>query len=224
MKQAKRRVWSILLACVMLLTMLPAGAWAADGVKEVADSGALLAAFEQDGEVRLTADITLTTSLTVEHTNTLDLNGYHLNLGAKRINVQPNSNLTISDGSADGKGSITSSLYAIVVWPSHSDDADEINGHLVITGGQISGDSIAVFNGGDFELQGGKLISKGSGGTGVYSSANAGNYGYQTQLTNKITNVMSGGEIEAEYGVALFGRGIRKETWPILNMTPFSSP
>ena len=208
MKQAKRRVWSILLACVMLLTMLPAGAWAADGVKEVADSGALLAAFEQDGEVRLTADITLTTSLTVEHTNTLDLNGYHLNLGAKRINVQPNSNLTISDGSADGKGSITSSLYAIVVWPSHSDDADEINGHLVITGGQISGDSIAVFNGGDFELQGGKLISKGSGGTGVYSSANAGNYGYQTQLTNKITNVMSGGEIEAEYGVALFGRGI----------------
>ena len=27
MKQAKRRVWSILLACVMLLTMLPAGAW-----------------------------------------------------------------------------------------------------------------------------------------------------------------------------------------------------
>ena len=101
MKQAKRRVWSILLACVMLLTMLPAGAWAADGVKEVADSGALLAAFEQDGEVRLTADITLTTSLTVEHTNTLDLNGYHLILGAKRINVQPNSNLTISDGSAD---------------------------------------------------------------------------------------------------------------------------
>ena len=164
MKQAKRRVWSILLACVMLLTMLPAGVWAADGVTEVADSGALLAAFEQDGEVRLTADITLTTPLTAEHTNTLDLNGYHLDLGAKRINVQPNSNLTISDGSADGKGSITSSLYAIVVWPSHSDAADEVNGHLVITGGQISGDSIAVFNGGDFELQGGKLISKGSGG------------------------------------------------------------
>ena len=41
MKQAKRRVWSILLACVMLLTMLPAGAWAADeDVAEVISAGA----------------------------------------------------------------------------------------------------------------------------------------------------------------------------------------
>ena len=40
MKQAKRRVWSILLVCFILLTMLPAGAWAADeDVTEVTDSG-----------------------------------------------------------------------------------------------------------------------------------------------------------------------------------------
>ena len=41
MKQAKRRVWSILLACVMLLTMLPASAWAAEeDVAEVISAGA----------------------------------------------------------------------------------------------------------------------------------------------------------------------------------------
>ena len=41
MKQAKRRVWSILLACVMLLTMLPTGAWAAEeDVAEVISAGA----------------------------------------------------------------------------------------------------------------------------------------------------------------------------------------
>ena len=41
MKQVKRRVWSILLACVMLLTMLPASAWAAEeDVAEVISAGA----------------------------------------------------------------------------------------------------------------------------------------------------------------------------------------
>ena len=95
MQKATRRVWSILLVCFILLTMLPAGAWAADGVKEVADSGALIDAFDQGGEIQLTKDIDMSLGendtdafiLEVKNGNevVLDLNGHTLSYSTTKF-------------------------------------------------------------------------------------------------------------------------------------------
>ena len=88
MKQAKRRVWSILLACVMLLTMLPAGAWAADEAQEVGTAAELIQAFSAGGEIRLKNDITVNNAdinfnaliLQAGVSATLDLNQHTLTM------------------------------------------------------------------------------------------------------------------------------------------------
>ena len=89
MKQAKRRVWSILLACVMLLTMLPLSVSAEGEEKTVSTEAEFIQvlAEAQDGDtVRLLKDIAMTppTSITenilyplahISSDITLDLNG-----------------------------------------------------------------------------------------------------------------------------------------------------
>ena len=87
MKQVKRRVWSILLACVMLLTMLPAGAWAADEAQEVGTAAELIKAFSAGGEIRLKNDITVNNAdtfypltLVKDVSATLDLNQHTLTM------------------------------------------------------------------------------------------------------------------------------------------------
>ena len=123
MQKATRRVWSILLVCFILLTMLPAGAWAADDVKEVADSGALIDAFAKGGEIQLTKDIDMSLGkndtdafiLEVKSGNgvVLDLNGHTLSYSTTKFqndtgvffNVYEESSLTIKD--TVGKGHVT---------------------------------------------------------------------------------------------------------------------
>ena len=123
MQKATRRVWSILLVCFMLLAMLPAGAWAEDGVTKVTDSGALIDAFAKGGEIQLTNDIDMSLGkndtdafiLEVKNGNevVLDLNGHTLSYSTTKFqkdtgvffNVYEGSSLTIKD--TVGKGHVT---------------------------------------------------------------------------------------------------------------------
>ena len=122
MKKATRRVWSILLVCFMLLTMLPAGVWAADDeVKKVADSGALIDAFAQGGEIQLTGNIEIVSTVvtdenvlfTVSKETVLDLNGHTLSYKITEeetnplesevfIQVLSGGKLTVIDSDANG--------------------------------------------------------------------------------------------------------------------------
>ena len=215
MKQVKRRVWSILLACVMLLTMLPASAWAADEATKVADSGALIEAFAQGGEIQLQEDIALTADEksylilkpAVGEKTTLDLNGHTLTVG--RMDVQAGSNLTIKDTSTEQNGVLEAvANIAVTVWPQTS---DQEKGVLTVEGGtiqyrnQTSGSTI--LNGGEVYVKGGTVLSESEEGDAIQNSAQPNTFG--RKISNQVICELSDGAvIKGTYGVTLFGQGV----------------
>ena len=215
MKQAKRRVWSILLACVMLLTMLPAGVWAADEATKVTDSGSLINALSQGGEIQLQNDIELKNSagsylilaLAVPKKIILDLNGYTLTVS--RMDVRAGSDLTIKDTSAEQNGVLEAvANIAVTVWPQ---TADQKNGVLTVEGGTIrywnktSGSTI--LNGGEVYVKGGIVSSESEEGDAIQNSAQPNTFGQE--ISNKVICELSDDAvIEGAYGVTLFGKGV----------------
>ena len=84
----KKKVWSLLLAVMMALTMFPVGAWAEEEVVEVENAADLIKAFQMGGEIRLAQDITISDfndsvgnlSNESDHSVVLDLNQHTLTL------------------------------------------------------------------------------------------------------------------------------------------------
>lgn len=98
MKKMRKRVWSVLLACMMLLTMFPAAAWAGDNVKTAGDEQELVQVLAEakDGDtVRLTEDIAMTPPADVEEDVLYPLahiaNDITLDLNGKKIYYEENA-------------------------------------------------------------------------------------------------------------------------------------
>ena len=85
----KKRILSILLTLCMLFCLVPTSVFAEDnmaasGTAEVSTAAELVSAIREAsyGTVKLTSDITIYTTLVVNRTVTLDLNGYVLKYGS----------------------------------------------------------------------------------------------------------------------------------------------
>ena len=204
MKQAKRRVWSILLACVMLLTMLPAGVWAADGVTEVADSGVLIEALKADGEIRLKNDITVTGDETLQIPKGIEVS---LDLGGYELTLQNVGSATDEEAYYNASKNPQSTVPASI-WNQ---------GTLSVQNGTISGEAATymLVNSGNLTLADDVVIEKTANGNAIDNLG--GSVTSSADITVKGTNysaivtyggsvTIEGGTIQADYGVDIFNR------------------
>ena len=174
------RLAALLLAALLTLVLLPGAALArtADGAVETAEE--LINALKAGGEVdvKLGADITLTTTgqqfAISGKTVTLDLNGFALTRegtgSSPLFSINNGGKLTIND--QKGGGSITSS-YPVKLWSN----------------------STFVLNGGDLISAKGTVIDIFTGAQNVLAEMNGGSAGFTDTATN-IDNVLGirGGE------------------------------
>ena len=114
----------------------------ANGVKEVATAEELTAALENNANdtVKLTADITIGTTLTVSRTVTLDLNGNVLKMtgGFSVIKVESGGDLTIADSTPNKVHKFNpnyTDMWGCGLWKLDKDTGTEIVSGGVITGG-----------------------------------------------------------------------------------------
>lgn len=169
----KKRIGSLLLILALCFTLLPTAALAeGETIKEVNSVEELKNAIETGSNsiVKLTADIEISTTLTVSREVTLDLNGKVLKrTGTGRvIEVQNSGNLTLTDSNSnethkfkpDGNG----------LWVLDENGSETVTGG-VITGGNVGGSTgggVKIVSGGTFTMTGGNIAGcKAHSGGGV---------------------------------------------------------
>ena len=201
----KRRWLGILLTICMVLTLLPTAAWAEEGTepvtKEVSTEAELTNALAGTADIiKLANDITITESLTVGRTVTLDLNDKVLTrTGSGRvIGVTSDGALTLTD-SAETKTART------------------IDSKWSVTGGVITGGNIykehggGVYNSGAFTMTGGSIV--GCTATSAYSGAKGGgvyNSGAFTMTGGAIVGCTAAGDahiLGPAYGGGIYSVG-----------------
>lgn len=170
-----------------------------NGVKEVATAEELTAALENNANdtVKLTADITIGTTLTVSRTVTLDLNGNVLKMtgGFSVIKVESGGDLTIADSTPNKVHKFNpnyTDMWGCGLWKLDKDTGTEIVSGGVITGGggdQNNGGGVLVA-GGTLTMAGGSIVgcSARSRGGGVYLA-------YDSATGKSGTFIMMGGSI-----------------------------
>ena len=134
----KKRLASTLLALALCLSLLPTAALAegetpTQTVTEVDTQDKLVAAVQNDGEVKLTGNIELTNEVTISKTVTLDLNGKTLTSDAS-IKIESSGNLTITDSTSGGMIAENTILEADPGSVFHMTGNAVNNGTLIITG------------------------------------------------------------------------------------------
>ena len=150
----------------------------ANGVKEVATAEELTAALENNANdtVKLTADITIGTTLTVSRTVTLDLNGNVLKMtgGFSVIKVESGGDLTIADSTPNKVHKFNpnyTDMWGCGLWKLDKDTGTEIVSGGVITGGggdltHSDGGGVLVNVGGKLTMTGGSIVGCSAGGLG----------------------------------------------------------
>lgn len=151
----------------------------ANGVKEVATADELTAALENNANdtVKLTADITIGTTLTVNRTVTLDLNGNVLKMTGSDsvIKVEADGDLTIQDRNTTTQHTFNPhckyQFWYIDMWELDKDGSEIVSGGVITGGGgdQNNGGGVLVA-GGTLTMAGGSIVgcSARSRGGGVY--------------------------------------------------------
>ncbi len=181
----KNRLLRILLVCCMVLALLPASALA----EEPTGSGETIIGLTQDnissymelasGSYQLTEDITISSSLSISGTVTLDLNDHVLKMtdsviDASVIEVKSGGSLTLTDR-AENKTAKYFRKEASGLWKLLTDGRTSEN---IVTGGVITGGStglgggVRIRAGGTLIMNGGNIVgcrANGQGG-GVYVS------------------------------------------------------
>ena len=171
----------------------------ANGVKEVATAEELTAALENNANdtVKLTADITINTTLTISRTVTLDLNGNVLKMtgSGSVIKVESGGSLTIADSNTTTQHNFTPNGDGLWV-------LDETGGSKFVYGGIITGGT-GMPPGVNYSEGGGVYVSAGAaltmnGGSIVGCKAESGGgvcivYDYTAQKTSEF--IMKGGSI-----------------------------
>ena len=181
-------------------------------LEEVSTADDLRAKITAGNSVKLTKNIDINTALNVTSTLTLDLNGCTLRMTGNTsvFYVYNNATLTIQDSSAAKSGTITGGNAGDGGGVYIGDNSSE--GHLVMTGGTITGCVIDPSRGG--RRGGGVFVFKGSftmSGTAKITNCTAVWGGGVVVHTGSSTFTMNGGEIsdcKAFYtggGVCLIG-------------------
>ena len=181
----KKRFFSILLSLCMVLMLCPVTVFAANG-----DATALQALLEAGGTVTLTKDYSIDTTLRVNNTVTLDLNGHVIKIADSNsvqvIKIDSGGSLTLQDSQPSA---------------THTDTSLPAGG--MITGGKAKHGSISeahgggVYNDGSFTMNGGVI-------TGCNADGNGGG------VLNHGSFIMNGGAItgcSATYGGGVYNRG-----------------
>lgn len=177
-----------------LYTALPV----ANGVKEVATAEELAAALENNANdtVKLTADITINTTLTISRTVTLDLNGNVLKMtgSGSVIKVESGGSLTIQDSNTATLHNFT--LGGDGLWVLDASGSEIVNGGI-ITGGTGMPPGVNYSEGGGVYVSAGAALTM-NGGSIVGCKAESGGgvcivYDYTAQKTSEF--IMKRGSI-----------------------------
>lgn len=170
----------------------------ANGVKEVATAEELAAALENNANdtVKLTADITINTTLTISRTVTLDLNGNVLKMtgSGSVIKVESGGSLTIQDSNTATLHNFT--LGGDGLWVLDASGSKIVNGGI-ITGGTGMPPGVNYSEGGGVYVSAGAALTM-NGGSIVGCKAESGGgvcivYDYTAQKTSEF--IMKGGSI-----------------------------
>ena len=173
-----------------------------NGVKEVATAEELTAALENNANdtVKLTADITIGTTLTVSRTVTLDLNGNVLKMtgGFSVIKVESGGDLTIADITPNKVHKFNpnyTDMWGCGLWKLDKDTGTEIVSGGVITGGggdltHSDGGGVLVNVGGKLTMTGGSIVGCSAGGLG-----GGVHLAYDSSIGKSSTFTMTGGSI-----------------------------
>ena len=210
----KKRVLSCLMALALCMTLLPTAALAeGETIKEVNSAPELKNAIETGSNsiVKLTADIEISTTLTVSRAVTLDLNGNVLKRTdtGRVIEVQNNGNLTLTDSTPSATHSFKVDESTKLWILDKTNGTNTVNGG-VITGGNANannndGGGVIIVSGGTFTMTGGNIVgcTAGSGG-GVDVSG---------------TFTMTGGSIAGCVAAHASGGGVYVETGGAFEMS-----
>ena len=208
----KKRVLSCFMALALCLTLLPTAALAEGASAEVSTANELTNALNGDAAIiKLTADIEISTTLTVSRAVTLDLNGNVLKRTdtGRVIEVQNNGNLTLTDSTPSATHSFKVDESTKLWILDKTNGTNTVNGG-VITGGNANannndGGGVIIVSGGTFTMTGGNIVgcTAGSGG-GVDVSG---------------TFTMTGGSIAGCVAAHASGGGVYVETGGAFEMS-----
>lgn len=173
----KKRIGSLLLILALCMTLLPTAALAeGETIKEVNSVEELKNAIETGSNsiVKLTADIEISTTLTVSREVTLDLNDHVLKkTGTGRvIEVKNGVNLTLVDN-AEMKTEKYFDKDSTGLWTLATGTTENTVNGGVITGGNADagsyGGGVEIVSGGAFTMNGGNIVGcTANAGGGVY--------------------------------------------------------
>ena len=191
----KKRFFSILLSLCMVLMLCPVTVFAANG-----DATALQALLEAGGTVTLTEDYSIDTTLIVNNTVTLDLNGHVIKItdsnSVQVIKIDSGGSLTLQDSQPSATHTDTSLPAGGMITggkAKHGSISEAHGGGVsnagsftmnggVITGCNADGNGGGVLNHGSFIMNGGVITGcRATNGGGVY------NYGSITMNGGAIT-------------------------------------
>ena len=173
----KKRILSCLMALALCMTLLPTAALAeGETIKEVNSAPELKTAIETGSNsiVKLTANIDISNTLTVNRAVTLDLNGNVLKrTGTGRvIEVQNSGNLTLTDSnpSTTHKFRVDDSTKLWIL--DETSGTNTVNGGVITSGNTDAGSyggGVEIVSGGAFTMNGGNIVGcTAHAGGGVY--------------------------------------------------------
>ena len=200
MRTQRKWIYAALLSICMALFLITVPASAADTEKEVPTDRELTAALTDTNisMIKLTADIKINDTLTVNRKVTLDLNGFVLQMTDKKsvIKVESGGDLTIQDSDPSKSHRFTPNSDGL--WVLDKTSGTETVSGGVITGGVASENTgTAQFpcycGGGVYIADGGKLTMTGGNIVGCTAVEDYGGGVYVTNGT--LTLTMTGGNI-----------------------------
>ena len=220
----RKRITSILLALCLALSLLPSVVFAQETVGQAATEAELTAALADSGNdiVRLTADITITAGLKIQHNVTVDLNGCVLRYDET---AKPDSIFRVTGGK-------TLTMTDSRPGAAHYDAKLPAGG--LITGGRgyrydsgagltyyYYGGGVYVEAGASFELAGGTIYACGvrSGAAYAYGGGICCMGGSVTIRGGAIRSCALSAEYITNGGGVFLGRDINDSSYPSLTMT-----
>ena len=174
----------------------------ANGVKEVATAEELTAALTDSSisGITLKGDVEISSTLTVNRTVTLDLNGNVLKMtgGFSVIKVESGGDLTIADSTPNKVHKFNpnyTDMWGCGLWKLDKDTGTEIVSGGVITGGggdfaHSDGGGVLVNVGGKLTMTGGSIVGCSAGGLG-----GGVHLAYDSSIGKSSTFTMTGGSI-----------------------------
>lgn len=193
MKKQRKRIYTALLCTCFLLSTASVPVSAAEteqeeemttlsnrsGEAEVSAAADLASALGDSTKdtVKLTADIIINTTLTVNRAVTLDLNGFVLRMTGNDsvIKVEQGGELTIADSDKDKEHKFAqpSGGLSAGLWELNSNGSETVNGGIITGGKAQKGGGVYVAPGGKLNMTGGSIVGcQARYGGGVYLDNN----------------------------------------------------